>query len=141
MKKKISLVLLCGVILLSVCGCGKKDLTGTYKISVSTTSYGQQDTLEKKGTLKLFDNGSCTLKVEKLLNGTHTEYDGIVEYNDCLYDIIDKTITIRYRFNEVGTSTTAGNYNSSECTIDGKNLNCEEIGNIEPYHNEVWEKQ
>lgn len=48
MKKKISLVLLCGVILLSVCGCGKKDLTGTYKISVSTTSYGQQDTLEKK---------------------------------------------------------------------------------------------
>ena len=127
MKKKVSLVLLCGVILLGVCGCGndKKDLTGTYKINVL---YG----IEYRGTLKLFDSGNCTIKKEISKDG---ENNSTSEFNSCTYDVLDNTITFKY-------GVSADNMNKvSECIIEGKNLNCKDLGYIETRNNELWEKQ
>ena len=133
MKKNI-LILLSGIILLGLSGCGTNNLTGTYKISVINYSSIDNTKVEYKGTLKLFDSGTCIINQQTFIDGKENS-TGNPEYNDCTYEVLDDTITFKYRF-DYQTEL----YKTSECKIvNGNNFDCKDLV-INAYNNELWEK-
>lgn len=132
MKKKISLVLLCGVILLGVCGCGSKeesngnknDVIGTYNISFTN------DDIEWKGTLKLFDSNECYIETHRKRDWHTTDN----ETADCSYNVLNNEITFKYR-------VLGENYETDTCTIAKNGLECEHLLYLYAYNKDIWKKE
>ena len=110
MKKKISLFILCGIILLGVCGCGNSEttITGTYKQTNASS-----DTFY----LKLYKNGTCYWQQyqENVLPGMghNFEYDT----TECSYDYNDNELVITTQ--EEYTTTCSIENNVIDCGSDG----------------------
>ena len=71
MKKKISLVLLCGIILLGVSGCGKKDLTCVLNNDYEDYTINTTDTYT-------FDND----KIKSYENNVYMKFNNSTIMND-----------------------------------------------------------
>lgn len=84
MKKKISLFMLCGVILLGLCGCSSQK-EDTIKGKYSQTNI-------EGGSLTLYENGSCNWNKKYELYGNIEEVNW--ESDECSYDYIDKELTL-----------------------------------------------
>lgn len=113
MKRKISLFMICGVILLGVCGCGKENsITGTYNQTNANNPNG-----DFGYSLKLYENGTCYWEYydenSTFALGHTFEYDT----NDCTYDYNEDEIII----------TTYNKYTTT-CSIDKDTINCREQG-------------
>jgi len=107
MKKRLSFILICGIVLLCVCGCEneEKKITGTYTKTTNDNHY-----------LKLYENGSCHLK-----NGMVSEYDT----DECSYDYNDDEVKLNL-VGGLGDFVVSCSYNSKNDTID-----CEDTGIFE----------
>lgn len=120
MKKKVALAILCGITLLSVCGCGKEkkkeefNLVGEYK-QVDTDNYGwltlyQNGTCDGKYWFKSYDNKYYSMELEKAY---------------CSYDYTDKTLAISR------SSSVSDLVQEIKCNIENNKLDCGKDGIFE----------
>lgn len=96
MKKVISLIFICSVILFSVCGCGNKEQEETKTIYGKYIQTNHKESGMIDGELTLYENGSCawTYWSKSVLSG---EYEvSKVERTYCNYDYIENEIVITY---------------------------------------------
>lgn len=119
MKKKISLFMLCGVILLSLCGCDNQ------KEDTIKGKYSQTDITG--GSLTLYENGSCNwIHKFDLYGNTNT-----VTYSsdECSYDYIDNEITLNYIMYKGNTSGAfkEKTYNAT-CSYNNGTIDCGDEG-------------
>lgn len=128
MKKKISLFMLCGVILLGLCGCGKSfknEIEGNtfgYDITSNDSKYGDIITSH---TLIFDKDGKGTSKIDIEFTGSFKEYaEKHISY-DTRHTSTDFIYTINEENNTVTFSLDNDNYNlkydkDTKCLIDSE---------------------
>lgn len=119
MKKKVALTLLCGIVLIGVCGCGKEE---EKKEEIYGTYYNEFQ--GHKGEITLYKNGSCELHYTKLQFGKEVYQSVDKEY--CTYDSTDDKLAISYN-----SYSLPDIYIDISCTIDGKKISCTGEGDFE----------
>ena len=116
MKKGLSLVLICGIVLLGVCGCDSKEEKSIFG------EYKQVDLDDdKKGRLVLYENGSCEWHAWQEILGKLDFYNTDTPY--CNFDYTDEKITITttsYVSDIPITSKCSYKENTIDCGSDGK---------------------
>ena len=118
MKKRICLILLCGIVLLGVCGCGNKEIEEIYG------TYYNYNFDDFTGELTLYKNGSCEFSYKKILFGKEKVNTSSKEY--CSYDYTDEKLSISYN-----SYVLPETYLKINCSIDGKKLDCDAEGIFE----------
>lgn len=117
MKKKLGLICLCGIILLSVCGCNnneenvKNSVVGNYKYI--------------NNILELYDDGSCY----------YEETMDMGENVDCTYKVNGNIIRVQYTWQEIvgdGEKT----YNKEFTILEDGNLQTENWNGMDTYKKE-----
>lgn len=118
MKKKISLFVLCGIVLLGLCGCGKES-----KEEIFGTYYNNEFD-DFTGELTLYKNGSCEFTYKEIVFGKESINSSTQAY--CSYDYTDEKLVISYNSYDLPDI-----YLKIKCDIDGKKLDCDDDGIFE----------
>lgn len=145
--KKISLLVLCLIVLFSVCGCNSDSgFSGSYSLDIeeeiTQESRNKYDYFDEyhivskyhRGDLEIYDNGSCYLETSSGYKGDSNipmTFFSSFSYSDCTYDTRDNEIIIKFK------NQYDDDYNSSTCKKDGNNLSCSSIDG----YSGTWKKK
>jgi flagellar basal body-associated protein FliL len=126
-KKNILIVIIILVIaiigiIIGIC-VSNKDITGSYEILIIDT-LGE---IEELGKLYVYENNECLIETVFKKDKYHKSY------NECTYNILEDTITFKYRSNNKES------YYTDTCTIEDGAFNCSSLANIVPRRSyDLW---
>lgn len=129
MKKKISLFILCGIVLLGLCGCGnnfENEIIGNNFINEYTSSDSKYGNFTTSHTLIFEKDNKGTSKIDIDFTGEFKEYaEKHISY-DTLHTSTDFIYTINKEDNSISFKTDNDTYNleydkDSKCLIDKEN--------------------
>jgi hypothetical protein len=109
-------------IIIGIC-VSNKDITGSYEILIIDT-LGE---IEELGKLYVYENNECLIETVFKKDKYHKSY------NECTYNILEDTITFKYRSNNKES------YYTDTCTIEDGAFNCPSLANIVPRRSyDLW---